>query len=127
MDRVKKKLSYLLQEFVFENVEKKMFCRILKKKYGHFDEKGVGGNDVFIKKLQAALVCTKKFLCLSVQNFPSFRLSFISQLVGFGWTLKSRIKTLNCYFTQKKIFKNFFLSDQNFSQKILLRVFTFMR
>ena len=68
-----------------------MFCRILKKNYGNFDDKCVGGNDVFIKKLQAALVCTKIFLCLSVQNFPSFRLSLISQLVGFGGALKSTI------------------------------------
>ena len=68
-----------------------MFCRILKKKYGHFDEKCVGGNDVLIEKLQAALVCTKKILCLSVQNFPSFRLSVISQLSGFEGALKSTI------------------------------------
>jgi hypothetical protein len=26
-----------------------MFCRILKKNYGHFDEKCVGGNDVALK------------------------------------------------------------------------------
>jgi hypothetical protein len=78
MDPVKKKVSYLVQKKIFKNFEKKIFCRILKKYYGHFDEKCVGGNDVFIKKLQAALVCTKIILCLSVQNFPSFRLSFIS-------------------------------------------------
>jgi hypothetical protein len=90
MNRIKKKAISYKKNFS-KILTKKMFCRILKTNYGHFDEKCLGGNDVSIKKLQAALVCTKNIVCLSVQNFPSFRLSLISQLVGFGGALKSTI------------------------------------
>ena len=87
-----------------------MFCRILKKNYGDFVEKCVGGNDVFIKKLQAVLVCTKISLYLSVRNFRSFRLSVITyKPVGVVWW-GTQINNLNFKlpFYPIKIFKIFF-------------------
>jgi hypothetical protein len=68
-----------------------MFCRILKKNYGHFDKKCVGGNDVFIKKIASCIGLHQNFFMFIGTEFLSFRLSLISQLVGFSGALKSTI------------------------------------
>jgi hypothetical protein len=88
MDRVKKKLSYLLQKKFFENFEKKMFCRILKQNYGHFDEKCVGGNDVFIKKIASCIGLHQNFLMFIATEFSKLSIKAYKPV---GGALKSTI------------------------------------
>jgi hypothetical protein len=61
-----------------------MFCRILKQNYGHFDEKCVGGNDVFIKKIASCIGLHQLLFIFIGAEFSKLSIKHYKPVEGVG-------------------------------------------
>ena len=78
------------------------------KNNGHFDEKCVGGNDVLIKKLQAALVCTKKNFMFIATEFSKLSIKRYKPVGGVWWGTQIDNLNFKLPFYPRKNFQNSF-------------------
>jgi hypothetical protein len=73
------------------------------RKYGQFDEKCVDGNDVFITKLQAALVCTKFCFMFIGTEFSKLSIEPYKPVGGVWWGTQIDNLNFKLPFYPKKI------------------------